>query len=82
MKTHYLGPALPAQHQCELDVDAESSDDLVAGDLRAIEQPGLASLHSLFLMEHNRMAEDLKQNVPDLTDEEVYQVARTMHSWC
>ena len=51
-------------------------DDLVAGDLRAIEQPGLAGMHALFLNEHNRIAELLKKNVKEASDEEIYQIAR------
>ena len=77
MKTHELGHTLPARHQCEMDASsAESTDDLIAGDIRAIEQPGLASMHSLFLMEHNRLADDLREHVEDLNDEDIYQVAR------
>ena len=37
----------------------ESPEDLVAGDMRAIESPGLASIHSLFHAEHNRIARQI-----------------------
>ena len=37
----------------------ESPEDLVAGDMRAIESPGLASIHSLFHAEHNRIAKQI-----------------------
>ena len=53
-------------------------DDLVAGDVRAIEQPALASLHTLFLNEHNRLAAELKSCLPSVlhTDEILYQETR------
>ena len=54
----------------------EDSENLVAGDLRATEQPGLTSLHSLFLNEHNRIATELSELDRSLTDEELYQISR------
>ena len=76
MKTHKLGPSLPTRRQSGFDLKhGENSDDLVAGDVRAIEQPGLASMHSLFLNEHNRLAELLKEKADD---EEVYNIARKL----
>lgn len=48
----------------------------VAGDIRANEQPVLASLHTLFVREHNRLAGWLASNEPGLSDEELYQRAR------
>ena len=47
----------------------------VAGDIRAAEQPGLTSLHTIFVREHNRICEVLKsRGITD--DEELYQLAR------
>ena len=77
MTTNYLGPALPTRGQCKFEnAHEESFDDLVGGDVRAIEQPALAGMHSLFISEHNRIAELLKENVPEANDEEIYQVSR------
>ena len=48
----------------------------LAGDGRVAEQPGLTSLHTLFLREHNRIAEALQNLNPTVKAEEVYQKAR------
>ncbi|XP_038066780.1 uncharacterized protein LOC119736842 [Patiria miniata] len=47
-----------------------------AGDGRAAEQPGLTSLHTLFLREHNRIAAQLLNLDPSLSAYDVYQKAR------
>jgi len=46
----------------------------VAGDVRANEQPGLTSLHTLFIREHNRICTQLVGQ--GLNDEQIYQLAR------
>ena len=74
MKTHRLGPTLPTRGQGGL---MDDSENLFAGDIRATEQPGLTSLHSLFLNEHNRLADLLvQQSSESLSDEEIYQQTR------
>ena len=78
LKVHRLGPTLPTRSQTGLLDEHFSSEDLVAGDMRAIEQPGLASMHSLFVNEHNRIAEEIQKSDEDLDDEEIYQQARRM----
>lgn len=50
----------------------------VAGDVRANEQVGLTALHTLFLREHNRLADLIRAQDPGLTGEQVYQYARRM----
>ena len=46
------------------------------GDGRVNEQPLLAVMHTLWLREHNRLAEYIFRNVPNKTDEFYYQHAR------
>ena len=48
----------------------------VAGDPRAGENPLLASLHTIFVREHNRQCDLILKDHPDWTDEQVYQHAR------
>lgn len=48
----------------------------VAGDKRANEQPGLTCMHTLFMREHNRMCDEIKELHPDWTDEQIFQRAR------
>lgn len=48
----------------------------VAGDIRASENPELMSLQTLFMREHNRLAGEISQSDPSLTDEQIYQKAR------
>ena len=76
--THKLGPTLPTRKQTALLDDHFNSEDLIAGDIRAIEQPGLASIHSLFLNEHNRIAKEISEMNEGLDDEEIYQQAENI----
>jgi hypothetical protein len=48
----------------------------LAGDVRANENVALTSLHTVFLREHNRLAEHLAKENPQLDDEQIYQRAR------
>nr|XP_047138701.1 peroxinectin A isoform X2 [Hydra vulgaris] len=48
----------------------------VTGDVRANVQPGLMGLHSLFLREHNRLAQAFQYRNPMASDEEIFQYAR------
>jgi len=63
----------------------------VAGDIRANENPLLISMHTLFVRDHNRICDEIKEKYPMLSDEELYQRARkwvgaylqaiTYHEW-
>ena len=79
--THDVGPLLPTRARSNFESDplhGEHPEDLVAGDVRAMEQPGLASMHSLFVNEHNHIAKIIKKNKPELQDERIYQLARKL----
>ena len=52
----------------------------VAGDPRANEHAALTAIHVLFVREHNRLAEEINENNPSLTDEEIYQLARKINT--
>jgi hypothetical protein len=50
----------------------------VAGDVRANENVMLTAMHTLFVREHNRLCDVIKQNYPGWQDEDIYQRARKM----
>jgi hypothetical protein len=50
----------------------------MAGDVRANENIELTSVHTLFLREHNRLADLIHANNPAMSDEAVYQAARAI----
>lgn len=50
----------------------------LAGDVRANEQAGLTAMHTVFVREHNRWADQLSAEHPVWSDERVYQTARAI----
>lgn len=48
----------------------------VAGDIRANEQTGLTTIHTIFMREHNRIADQVSAANPGMSDEAIYQKAR------
>jgi len=52
-----------------------------AGDPRASEQPALASVHTMFLRQHNSWADGMKQVNPHWSDEKIYQEVRFNSLW-
>lgn len=56
---------------------AENSEQFLAGDIRVNEQPGLTAIHTLFVREHNRLANGVADERPWLNDEQIFQAARS-----
>ena len=70
------GDLLP-YNEAGLDNAGGTSDALfLAGDVRANENVVLSSMHTIWVREHNRIADEITANDPSLSDEEIYQQAR------
>jgi peroxidase len=50
----------------------------LAGDIRVNEQIGLIAIHTLFVREHNRLADLIGNHYPDASDGEIYELARKL----
>lgn len=53
-----------------------ASGQFIAGDIRAAENPELTAIQTLFVREHNRIADQIAAKNPSLKDEDIYQQAR------
>lgn len=54
------------------------TDLFLAGDIRANEQAALTSMHTLWVREHNQIADRLAQRNKDLTGDQIYSTARVV----
>ena len=70
------GDLLPFNLEGLANAGGPRSTFFVAGDVRANEQVGLLTMHTLFVREHNRLAEKIAEDNPSLSGEEIFQRAR------
>ena len=70
---HNLLPTTPQGNPWEGPPDDFSFE---AGDRRANENPGLTTLHTIFVREHNRITAQIRQLQPSMTENMVYENAR------
>ncbi|CAG0882057.1 unnamed protein product [Darwinula stevensoni] len=68
----HLLPRTSEHPECK----AKSGFCFLAGDGRSSEQPGLAAIHTIFMREHNRLAEGLALRNSHWTDDEIFINAR------
>ncbi|XP_041987312.1 peroxidasin [Aricia agestis] len=61
---------------CRLNLQESTRRCFVAGDIRANEQVSLAAMHTIWMREHNRIANQLKSFNPFWDGDRVYQEAR------
>lgn len=57
-------------------IQGDHGSEFFAGDVRANENIGLTSMHTIFVREHNRLVDQLSEQTPDMTDEQLYQTAK------
>lgn len=77
LKTSLNGRFLTYNDQgLENDGGSDRSDLFLAGDVRSNEQIGLIAMHTLFMREHNRLAELIASQNPGIGGEAIYQTAR------
>ena len=77
LRTSHEGRLLPFNEQRLANDGGRDLERLfVAGDVRANEQIGLIAMHTLFVREHNRLAGIIASQDPDLSGDEIYQLAR------
>lgn len=72
------GDLLPFNEPGLHNAGGNSASLFLAGDVRANENAALTSMHTLFVREHNRIADELSAAHPELSDEQLYQHARAI----
>jgi len=72
------GNLLPFNEQGFPNAGGDSANLFLAGDVRANEQTGLTAMHTLFVREHNRLAELVATNNQNWDGEQIYQKTRQL----
>jgi hypothetical protein len=67
---------LPLQKQTGVEVDLKSAKAFGCGDKRCNEQIMLTCFHTLFVKEHNRLAQAYRNLYPHASDDEIFDQAR------
>jgi len=70
------GNLLPFNTEGFHNAGGSGSNLFLAGDIRANEQVGLTAMHTLFVREHNRRADELAATEPGLSGDEIYERTR------
>lgn len=70
------GNLLPFNEAGLANAGGTSSSLFLAGDVRANENIALTSMHTIFMREHNRLADAFASENPSWSDEQIYQAAR------
>ena len=70
------GNLLPFNEEGLANAGGDSSDLFLAGDVRANEQVALTAVHTLFVREHNRLADKIAERDPRLSGDQIYERAR------
>jgi peroxidase len=72
------GDLLPWNEEGLDNAGGTSSALFLAGDIRANEQVGLTAMHTLFVREHNRLAERAAKRNRDMDGDTIYEYARRL----
>lgn len=70
------GDLLPFNEAGLANAGGDSANLFLAGDIRANENAALISMHTIWVREHNRVADRIAAENPQLNDEQIYQRAR------
>ncbi len=73
-----VGNLLPFNVDGFANAGGDSAALFLAGDVRANEQVGLTTMHTLFIREHNWHADRIRAAQPNITGNEIYQRARQL----